>query len=185
MIKVRIISGKYSSLKINFKRIVKEKIRPTKTIIRKSFFDIVGKKIIGSKCLDLFCGTGSLGLEACSRGAKEVTLIDINRKPLKTIRKFINKFKITNVEVINESYIKFLRRSKDLFDFIFIDPPYSSYEKYSNIVKASEKNLKKGGTIFLENYKKNMKGKLNFENFTKKSIGSRGKILFLVLEFNK
>lgn len=104
-------------------------IRPVSQRVKKSCFDIVAGQIEEKLILDLYAGSGSLGIEALSRGAKKVIFIDKNRKNLKLLEENTNILKVTkscrfycrdSLLAVKELYLK-----KILFNLIFLDPPYN------------------------------------------------------------
>ena len=129
---MRIISGKFRGRKlIKFK---KESIKPTKDKTRESIFNIIisyfnfknknNLPLQGLNVLDIFAGTGALGIEAISRGAKNVTFIEKSRDNLRILYKNIDHLKINEkVKVIKRS-IKNVKKINEKFDIIFLDPPY-------------------------------------------------------------
>lgn len=179
---MKIISGIYKNKKIIFSKKNKDYIKPTKSIVKKSLFDTIGKKILNSVCLDLFCGTGSLGIEAISRGAKFSYLVDIKKSIIKTICKFIIKNKIKNISAINSDYINFLKNFDKKVDIIFIDAPYRMYLNINEIICNCSKILKKDGIIYYENNKINFKKELSLPKFKISKIGKKGKIFYFLLK---
>lgn len=122
---MRIISGKYKGLYLaSFQA---DHIRPTTDRVKESQFNILSSEIEGARVLDLFSGTGSLGLEAISRGAKEVVFVDKNKKSIAILMKNIEKLKITEPhQVVQKDVITFLRNYQgEPFDVIFADPPFT------------------------------------------------------------
>ena len=104
-----------------------EEVRPTADKVRESLFNILQFKIYGCRFLDLFAGTGAMGIEALSRGASEVVFNDFSKKSLQIVKKNLEKLKIENgVKVVNFDASRFLITNKEPFDVIFIDPPYKS-----------------------------------------------------------
>ena len=107
---MRIIGGKYRS------RVLKEfpgtEVRPTSDRAREALFNILSPKLYGARVLDLFCGTGALGLEALSRGAREAVFNDLSRDSVRL------------VGVYNLDYSVCLDRLEGKFDIVFLDPPY-------------------------------------------------------------
>lgn len=122
---MRIVGGEYKGrVLVEFKG---EDIRPTSDKVRESLFNILQNRIYGARFLDLFCGTGAMGIEALSRGAGKVTFNDASRESLKILKKNLEKLKISNgFEVSNLDAAVFVGRSKEPFDIIYIDPPYKS-----------------------------------------------------------
>lgn len=102
--------------------------RPTLDRVKQSIFNIIQNEIVGAKVLDVFAGTGSLGLEAASRGAKECFLIDKGESTFKFLRQNIEDLKFSDFcKAFNVDSYKALRDFGDkgiVFDLIFIDPPY-------------------------------------------------------------
>ncbi|UOQ27837.1 16S rRNA (guanine(966)-N(2))-methyltransferase [Candidatus Vidania fulgoroideae] len=180
---MRVLSGIYKNQKIVFKEKDKKYIKPTKSIIKKTLFDIIGKKIINSVCLDLFCGSGSLGLEAVSRGAKLSLFVDKRKSIIKTIKKFIKKKKIKNALVLNSDYEDFLRKKCDKkFDVIFIDAPYRMYKKVNFILEKCIPFLRKDGIIYYENYRANFKKDITNSKLEISRFGKKGKIFFFIFK---
>lgn len=123
-VNMRIISGKYKGRNIIGYDI--EGTRPTQDRVKESLFGIIQNDITDSVCLDLFSGSGNLGIEALSNGASFSYFIDNNSKCIDTIKK--NLVGIDNSVVLNMDYKKALEYFKDnniVFDIIFLDPPYN------------------------------------------------------------
>lgn len=133
---MRIISGKYKGHHlIDFSA---SHIRPTTDRVKESLFNILSDRIDGSQILDLFAGTGNLGLESISRDAVHVTFVEKNPKSLDIIRKNITKLKIANAySIVAKDVIKFLAQYEDAaFDVIFADPPFTE-EMADEVMLAS------------------------------------------------
>jgi 16S rRNA (guanine966-N2)-methyltransferase len=122
---MRIISGKYKGqLLSNFSA---DHIRPTTDRVKETLFNILQNDLPGARVLDLFSGTGNLGIEALSRGAEEVIFVESHPKSLEIIRKNLEKLKVTEPhQIINKDVIRFLQNPPDtVFDVIFADPPFT------------------------------------------------------------
>ncbi|MFH1281994.1 MAG: 16S rRNA (guanine(966)-N(2))-methyltransferase RsmD [Candidatus Omnitrophota bacterium] len=120
---MRITTGKYRNRKIYMPK----GIRPTQDKVRKAVFDILGD-IEGLTFLELFAGSGAVGLEALSRGASELTVIESNRESIMAIKRNIELLKVTACNLYNleaDKAAKLLSLNKKSFDIIFIDPPYN------------------------------------------------------------
>ena len=123
-------------------------LRPTKSIVKNAIFNILGD-ISGLKFLDLFAGTGQIGIEAEKRGAK-VIFVEKNKNLAREIRK-----KTKEGKVITGDAFKFLEKNKEKFHVIFADPPYILSEKeYEKLIKLALYNLEEGGVFILEHEKK-------------------------------
>lgn len=110
-------------------------IRPTSDRAREALFSIIGNKVVDSRVLDLFAGTGALGLEAWSRGAEDVILVDFHQNALGLLQKnvdiVVNKDELERISIIRYDLRKGLpppllaEKNNRPFDLIFLDPPYS------------------------------------------------------------
>ncbi len=120
---LQIIAGNYRHRKINF--IEAEGLRPTGARIRETLFNWLQFDIYEKKCLDLFAGSGILGFEALSRGAKNVTFVEKNNQVAKQLQANIKQLKIDNATVVNQSFEQILSGESSQYDIIFLDPPYS------------------------------------------------------------
>ncbi|MBS5786487.1 MAG: 16S rRNA (guanine(966)-N(2))-methyltransferase RsmD [Clostridioides difficile] len=123
---MRIISGRARGLKLNAPK--NDNIRPTTDRIKESLFNMISPYILDSNVLDLFAGTGSLGIECLSRGAKECIFVDLNKESIKVLNSNIKKANFVNEsEVINSDFsnaLNSLKLKNRKFDIVFLDPPY-------------------------------------------------------------
>jgi 16S rRNA (guanine966-N2)-methyltransferase len=107
-------------------------VRPTADRIREAVFSSLGERVIGARVLDLFAGTGALGLEAASRGAKSVTFVEQARVALECLEKNIQTFErnrgmnwsFTLIRAAVESQLQKLAAAEEIFQLVFADPPY-------------------------------------------------------------
>ena len=146
---MRIISGKFRGLKLQPP--VDFSIRPTSDRLKESLFSILESnkyniKIKASNVIDICSGTGALGIEALSRGAKSVYFIDKDPKAINVLQKNISKLKIDNkddtyIKVIKNDVLKALQDINIIFDLVLIDPPYNSNIIEVCLVKLKEYNL--------------------------------------------
>ena len=140
--------------------------RPTMDRVKESLFGMIQDYIKDSIVLDLFAGSGQLGIETISNGAKLCYFIDNNNEVIKTLNKNITNLKIKdNSKIILSDWKKFLNESSEKnikFDLIFVDPPYD-YDVYEKILdKVSTLNiLNKNGLIILEHHNLKLKDKYN------------------------
>jgi 16S rRNA (guanine966-N2)-methyltransferase len=118
---VRIIAGKAGRITIKVPSAV---ARPTTDFVRQAIFSILGDLITNARVLDLFCGSGALGLEALSRGAASCTFIDENRQAISTTQENLLKTKLTGGQIIKSDTFTFLKRDPLTYDIILADPPY-------------------------------------------------------------
>ena len=124
--KVRIIGGRYRGRKIP---IVHEEIRPTSDRVRETLFNWISPKLVDKSCLDLFAGTGILGIEALSRGARRVVFVDHQQSIISEIQNQIRTLQLKNCSAVFSDSLRFLDNPKYLgsFDVIFLDPPFGVY----------------------------------------------------------
>ena len=99
-------------------------LRPTLDRVRETAFNWLARDIGGSRCLDLFAGSGALGFEAASRGAEHVTLVEQSNKVAKDLKSNQQLLKADNISVINTDCIRFLKQNQEKFHLVFLDPPF-------------------------------------------------------------
>ena len=153
---MRIISGKYKGKKINLP--LDNKTRPLKDMVKESIFNLIEHSnkinlpIKNSIILDLFSGSGSFGLEALSRGAKNVIFIENYFKVINILKKNISNLKYDNqCNLINIDCFEFLNSKKkfnNYFDIIFLDPPYKEQRINVLIEQIIEKKILKKKRVF-------------------------------------
>lgn len=103
-----------------------EVVRPTTDRIKEALFSIIQFEIEGASVLDLFAGSGQLGIEALSRGAKKATFIDKSRDAFEVVKQNLKITGLfTQAVVLNSDSLAFLLNTKEKYDIIFIDPPYN------------------------------------------------------------
>jgi len=130
-------------------------IRPLRTRIRKAIFDILGQVLPPIKVLDLFAGTGAVGIEAISRGAKFAVFVDLSPLSIELIKKNIEKFKLEDRTAIFQMKLpkdlpKLAGKLKEPFDLIFITPPYAKKLALKTLENMPESLLKKDTLIIAE-----------------------------------
>ena len=145
---MRIIGGQFKSRKLaSFDG---EDIRPTGDRAKEALFNILSTRTYGARVLDLFCGSGALGLESLSRGANEVIFNDASKDSLAVLRKNLNALKV-QAKVYNLDFTQCLNAVKGQFDIIFIDPPYRLDYGVPAINKIIERNLlRENGVVVYE-----------------------------------
>ncbi|MBK1826138.1 16S rRNA (guanine(966)-N(2))-methyltransferase RsmD [Haloferula rosea] len=118
---VRIIAGTAGRVAI---RVPKGETRPTTDFVRQAVFSRLGEVVEGARVLDLFAGSGALGLEALSRGGKECVFVDEGRASEQAIRANLQKSRLSGGRVVRADVHGWLRRERSSFDLVFADPPY-------------------------------------------------------------
>lgn len=145
---MRIVGGKYKGRTLfEFKG---KDIRPTSDMARESLFNILQFNIYQKTFLDLFSGTGAVGIEALSRGAGKTVMNDLDKNSVALIKKNLQKLGVEEEhQVICSDALTLLKSRSEEFDYIFIDPPYKS-GMYQDLLDLSFNALKEGGTVILE-----------------------------------
>ncbi|MCK6620388.1 MAG: 16S rRNA (guanine(966)-N(2))-methyltransferase RsmD [Calditrichaceae bacterium] len=147
---MRIISGKYKGRQLHSAK--DQSIRPTTDKIKEYIFELLGDFVSDAITLDLFCGSGSLGLEALSRGARNVTFLDNSQTSLRVLRRNISLVKLDeSFRIIRKEAEQFLKKNKQPFDLIFADPPFK-WDKFDALLPLVFKpeNLTEFGLFVLE-----------------------------------
>jgi len=150
---MRIIAGKYKGQQLVTAK--DNSIRPTTDRIKEYIFEILGNFVVDGLILDLFAGSGNLGLEALSRGAQSVTFVDKSQNSLRVLRRNLGKLKVAEpTQVIKKDVLTFLRQNKQPYDLIFADPPYK-WDRYIELLPLVflPENLTEFGIFVLESEK--------------------------------
>jgi len=119
---LRIIGGEWRSRRLDFPDV--EGLRPTPDRVRETLFNWLMPVIHGARCLDLFAGSGALGLEALSRGASAVVLVDRDPRVVNTLRSHLQTLKAEGASVLQQSALDYLQGTPTPFDVVFLDPPF-------------------------------------------------------------
>lgn len=139
---MRIISGKYKGRMLAGFTI--EGTRPTQDRVKESIFSMLQEKVKDAVVLDLFAGSGNLGIEALSNGAKEAYFIDKNKVAYNTIKRNMDTLQIENANIYQMDYQKaldFFEKEKVQFDLVFLDPPYKMIVLEKILETLEEKRL--------------------------------------------
>ena len=122
--RLRIIAGKWRSRKLSFPD--RQYLRPTPDRVRETLFNWLQADVPGSRCLDLFAGSGALGFEAASRGAGQVVMIENNRDAAAALSANIRLLDADSIELVIADALAWLNENRRAFDIVFLDPPYQS-----------------------------------------------------------
>lgn len=120
--RVRIVGGTWRSRLLAFPDVVG--LRPTPDRVRETLFNWLGQTLDGKSCLDLFAGSGALGFEALSRGAKQVVMVERDTKVIRMLRENAAMLGATRLEIVAADALGFVGRETRRFDIVFADPPY-------------------------------------------------------------
>ena len=138
---LRIIGGLNRGRKLSFPD--GEGLRPTTDRIRETLFNWLQTSIAGAHCLDLFAGSGALGLEALSRGASSATFVDTNPRAIAFLAKNIDILGFENTALVKSSSLDWLAQTgTQLFDLVFVDPPFGQ-----QMLEQSVQRLTKGSWL--------------------------------------
>ncbi len=137
---LRIIGGTNRGRKLRFPEGVA--IRPTPDRVRETLFNWLQPMIHGARCLDLFAGSGALGLEALSRGASRAVFVDANREALAAIRATADQFDAQGAECVQADALAFLKSPGGPFDVVFLDPPFDT-----GLLEGAMKRLANSGCL--------------------------------------
>ena len=142
--------------------------RPTADRVKEALFSIINFDLPGSVVLDLFAGTGQLGIEALSRGAKSAVFVDAREDACKIVRENLRRTKLdTQAKVVRSDYLDFLRRSKEKFDIILLDPPYAEVFLETALKTIAEIDILQSGGIIITERPLGKDLLLDFEGFTR------------------
>jgi 16S rRNA (guanine966-N2)-methyltransferase len=121
---LRIIGGRWRGRKLRFR--ASAGLRPTPDRVRETLFNWLSTRIASSRCLDLFAGSGALGLEALSRGAAHCCFVDCHAGAVAAIREHLAQLGCSEAECIQADAMKFLRagNTRTRYDIVFLDPPF-------------------------------------------------------------
>ena len=146
---LRIIGGRWRGRKLTV--IDSEGLRPTPSRVRETLFNWLQFSLSGANCLDLFAGTGALGLEAASRGVEKITLVEFNAGTAEQLSKNCQQLGADNYQLVNKDAVTFLSGDQDQYDIVFIDPPYK-LEIWSEIAEqlVSQDCLSLNALIYIE-----------------------------------
>ena len=148
---VRIIGGGWRGRRVSFPDV--PGLRPTPDRVRETLFNWLQHSIVDRRCLDLFAGSGALGLEALSRGASEVVFVEQAQLAARTLAAELQRLGgAGRAQVVEVGASRFLRTPGEPFDVVFLDPPFGSDSLAEYVGKLDAgRRVKSGGLIYLEN----------------------------------
>ena len=145
---MRVIAGKAKGIQL--KTPEGTLTRPTMDRVKEALFSILQFDLPGTRVLDLFGGTGQLGIEALSRGAKEAVFVDAREEACRLIRENLKRAGFTG-QVVRGDYLTYLDQCREKFDIIFLDPPYAEVFLENALNRITEIDiLQSGGIITTE-----------------------------------
>ena len=147
---MKIITGTAKGM--NLETLAGEKTRPTSQRVKEAIFSMLQFDIEGTMVLDLFAGSGALGIEALSRYAARCIFVDLNPKAVEVIRSNLKKTPFSDkAKAILSDSIEFLKKTEEKFDLVFLDPPYKAglYDEALKII-SERQLLNKGALVVAE-----------------------------------
>lgn len=166
---LRIIGGKFKGRKIY--TVKTRATRPISARVKKSLFDILGEKVKGARFLDLFAGTGAVGIEAISRGAKEVTFIDKGHEQIRCLRRNLELLKMEG-RIYRRDILKGLHFLNQKFDIVFVAPPYGIFDLSVLLKIISEADiLNQDSTVILQHSKREKLNDIPFKLVRQETYG--------------
>ncbi len=146
---LRIIGGDWRGRKVRFPPV--EAIRPTPDRVRETVFNWLQSDIAGSRCLDLYAGSGALGLEALSRGARRAVFVDVDPAVTRHLAAALREFSCDRGEVVRSAAEHYLAGGPEPFDIVFLDPPYAAHA-LPEVCRRLDAGgwLRPGGLAYLE-----------------------------------
>lgn len=167
--KIRIIAGKWRGRKIPVADLAR--LRPTPDRVRETVFNWLQSYIVDAKCLDLFSGTGVLGIESLSRGAQSATFVEQNSKTAATLRGMLKILDVGAMMVWQADALQWLTASKQQFDIIFLDPPFGMNLLGKSLSLLVHSKCIHAQTIIYIESEKDLQPATNFEVMRKACAG--------------
>ena len=144
---VRIIGGAWRSRRVSFPP--RPDLRPTPDRVRETLFNWLGQDLTGKTCLDLFAGSGALGFEAGSRGARRVVMVERDPVVFRALTASRAALDAAVVELRRADALEFLRADDGVYDVVFVDPPYRS-DLWPRVAPLLPRHLAPGALVYLE-----------------------------------
>ena len=155
--------------------------RPTTDRVKEALFSIIQFEISGATVLDLFGGTGQLGIEALSRGAKRAVFVDAGEPACRLIRENLKRTKLeADATVIRSDYLDYLKRCRETFQIIFLDPPYAEVFLENALKRITEIDILQSGGIIVAERPVGKDLPWEFEGFTRSRDYKYGNTLLTV-----
>ena len=147
---LRVIGGQWRGRKLQFPN--RPGLRPTGDRVRETLFNWLGPHLHNAKCLDLFAGSGALGIEALSRGAAHCDFVDTDREAITAVDHHLNTLNATECSTVScDIAAHYLRQINDTWDIVFVDPPFDARLGESTLTLLAESDrLAKASRVYFE-----------------------------------
>ena len=173
---MRVITGKARGVQLKTPEGMQT--RPTTDRVKEALFSIIQFELPGARVLDLFGGTGQLGIEAISRGAKEAVFVDAREDACKLIRENLRRAKMeTEGRVVRADYMDYLKRCRETFDIVLLDPPYAEVYLENSLKMITEIDILQSGGIIVAERPVGKELPWEFPGFTRSRDYKYGKTL--------
>ena len=177
----RVIGGNWKGRKLRFIEV--EGLRPSLDRIRETLFNWLQNDIHGTNCLDLFAGSGAIGIEALSRGAGNVQFVELNRKAFHQLEENLGLVNADNAYVMHGDAFDFLQNNSQSFDIIFLDPPFHKGIAQKSVERLAAADWLKPGTMIYIEVERGLE--LNVpENWTELKDKKAGQLQYKLFEVN-
>ena len=155
--------------------------RPTADRVKEALFSIINFDIPGAKVLDLFGGTGQLGIEALSRGASSAVFVDAREESCRLIRENLKRTKLEQeAKVVRSDYLDYLSRCREQYDIIFLDPPSAEVFLENAIKRITEIDILRSNGIIVAERPLGKEIPWDFEGYTRSKDYKYGKVLLTI-----
>ena len=152
--------------------------RPTADRVKEALFSIIHFDVPGARVLDLFGGTGQLGIEALSRGAKRAVFVDAREDACKIIRENLRRTRLeAQASVVRSDYMEYLRRCRERFEIVILDPPYAEAFLENALKCITEIDILQTGGIIITERPLGKELPCEFDGFTRSKDYKYGKTL--------
>ena len=159
--------------------------RPTTDRVKEALFSILQFDLPGARVLDLFGGTGQLGIEALSRGAASAVFVDSRREACQLIRANLEKTHLaSDARIVQSDYLEYLNRCREKFNLILLDPPYAEVFLENSIKRITEIDILQQGGIIAAERPLGKELPWEFQGFTRSKDYRYGKILLTLYRKN-
>jgi 16S rRNA (guanine966-N2)-methyltransferase len=174
---VRIIAGTHKGQRIVAPRGIRT--RPTSDRVRENVFNLVAPWVAAAQVLDLYAGSGAMGLEALSRGARRATLVESDVQACRAINENLDRLRIEGATVLCHDVIRFLAADTRTYDLLFCDPPYDEYERIEpQLGRQLPRLLAPDGLLVLETSSRSPEPDLPLTRRTSRRYGAARITLF-------
>ena len=176
---MRVITGKARGVQL--KTPDGMQTRPTADRVKEALFSIINFDLPGAKVLDLFGGTGQLGIEALSRGAASAVFVDAREESCKLIRENLKRTKLEqDARVVRSDYLDYLNRCREQYNIIFLDPPYAEVFLENAIKKITEIDILQSDGIIVAERPLGKELPWEFDGYSRSKDYKYGKVLLTI-----